>query len=158
MLCIGIFSTCDVTPTRQVLTKIVVCRIRGFFDYLNYPYFRTKNIHDRIRKIFEKFKTQNIFLADIHSENMWLPLSLIFASNIRVNIAYNFSAVLLQTKDSYFIVGNQSVLNTYSSFYILTAPKDLDFLPSITTFCITPVQELKNTKKTANLYKLVLKK
>lgn len=112
-----------------------------FSFFLSNQYFRTKNIRDGIIKVFEKGKTENSFFADIRPENMWLPLSLIFASNVGAHVAHNFSAVLLQTEDSYFIVGDQPVANTYSTFDMLTPPKEMEFF-----YPLTPYSALLLTK------------
>lgn len=65
---------------------------------------------------------------------MWLPLSLIFASNVGAHVAHNFSAVLLQTENSYFIVGDQPVVNTHSTFDMMTPPKDMEFFYPLTPY------------------------
>lgn len=103
-----------------------------FSFFLANQYFRTKNTRDRILKVFEKVKSESNFFLDICPENMWLPLSLIFASNVGAHIAHNFSAILLQTESSYFIVGDQPVINTYATFDMTTSPKDLEFFYPLT--------------------------
>ncbi len=105
-----------------------------FSFFLSNQYFRTKNIRDGIIKVFEKVKTENHVFLDIHPENMWLPLSLIFASNVGVHIAHDFSAVLLQADDTCFIVGDQPVVNTHSTFTMLTPPNDVELFYPITPY------------------------
>lgn len=105
-----------------------------FSFFLSNQYFRTKNTRDGILKVFEKVKAENGSFADIRPENMWLPLSLIFASNVGAHVAHNFSAVLLQTENSYFIVGDQPVVNTHSTFDMMTPPKDMEFFYPLTPY------------------------
>ncbi len=118
-----------------------------FSFFLANQYFRTKNTRDRILKVFEKSKIQSAFFENIRPENMWLPLSLIFASNTGAHIAHNFSAVLMQAKDSCFIVGDQPVVNTYSTFDMLTTPKDMEFFYPLTphsALLLTKSRQYKN--------------
>lgn len=104
----------------------------GFF--ISNQYFRTKKIRDGIITAFELSKIATSFSMDIHPENMWLPLSFIFASNVGVYIAQSFSAVLFQSDDACFIVGDQPVINTRSTFNILTNPNDLELFYPITPY------------------------
>ena len=104
-----------------------------FSFFLSIQYFRTKNVRDAIVKVFNRFKDQNDSLRDICPENIWIPLSLIFASNVGAHIAQNFSAVLLQT-NSDFIVGDQPVINTYSTFDERIPPKDMEFFYPISPY------------------------
>lgn len=106
-----------------------------FSFFLSNQYFRTKNIRDRIIYVIEKVKVENHFFLDVHPENIWLPLSLIFASNVGVHIAQDFSAVLLQSDEDDFIVGDQPVLNTYSTFDMLTPPKEMQLFYPISPSC-----------------------
>lgn len=108
-----------------------ICRDEFSF-FVSNQYFRTKNIRDRMIKTFETAKVGDGILADIRPENVWLPLSLIFASNVGAYISHNFSAVLLQTKDSYFIVGDQPVVNAHSTFDMMVAPKDMELFYPLT--------------------------
>lgn len=105
-----------------------------FSFFLSNQYFRTKKTRDGILKVFEKVKNETGFSADIRPENMWLPLSLIYASNVGAHIAHKFSAVLLQTEDSYFIVGDQPVVNTHSTFDVMTPPKNVEFFYPLTPY------------------------
>jgi hypothetical protein len=82
--------------------------------------------------VFVKYKAINEEFKDICPENMWLPLSLIFASNIGAHVAHDFSVVLLQTEDKFFIVGDQPVVNTYSTFNMLTTPNDVELFYPVT--------------------------
>ncbi|SHK07416.1 Protein of unknown function [Anaerocolumna jejuensis DSM 15929] len=113
-----------------------------FSFYICNQYFRTKRIRDSIIMVFTKGK--NIFenFKDVRPENMWIPLTLIFASNMGVNISHNFSAVLLQAKNSSFIVGDQPVINTYSTFDAMTSPDDVELF-----YPVTPHKAILLTKK-----------
>lgn len=104
----------------------------GFF--ISNQYFRTKKIRDSITTAFKICETTTNFSLDVHPENMWLPLSLIFASNVGVHIAHSFSAVLFQSDDACFIVGDQPVINTHSTFDALTQPNDLELFYPITPY------------------------
>ena len=106
---------------------------RGEFSfYLCNQYFRTKRMRDSIILAIAKYKEKNENLKDICPENMWLPLSLIFASNVGAHVTHDFSAVLLQTEDRFFLVGDQPVVNTYSTFNMLTPPNDMELFYPIT--------------------------
>ena len=69
---------------------------------------------------------------DIHPENIWLPLSLIFASNVGVHIAHGYSAIIMLTDGARFIVGDQPVINTYSTFDAKAEPEKIEFFYPIT--------------------------
>lgn len=97
-----------------------------FSFYICNQYFRTKNTRDKLVGVFEQVKNTSSYFSDIRPQNMWIPLSLIFASNLGVNIALNYYPVLLQSDDSYFITGDQPVINTRATFSTLTAPSDLE--------------------------------
>ncbi len=103
-----------------------------FSFFLCNQYFRTKKTRDGIIAVFEKGKQDHGFFADIRPENMWLPLSLIFASNVGAHIAHNYSAVLLQADNAYFIVGDQPVINTHSTYDMMTAPTDVELFYPVT--------------------------
>lgn len=98
-------------------------------------------MRDSIIMVFTKCKESFENYNDICPENMWIPLSLIFASNVGVHIAQKFSAVLLQAKDGCFIVGDQPVINTYSTFDMLTFPDDVELF-----YPVTPHTALLMTK------------
>ena len=103
-----------------------------FSFYLCNQYFRTKYMRDSMRMVFDKCKASIERFNEICSENMWLPLSLIFASNVGAHITQKYSAVLLQADDSHFIVGDQPVVNTYSTFNMLSQPTDIELYYPIT--------------------------
>ncbi len=103
-----------------------------FSFYLCNQYFRTKRIRDSFIMVFDKFKASSEDFKDICPENMWLPLSLIFASNVGAHVAHNFSIVLLQVEDSCFIVGDQPVLNTFLTFDMYTPPNDMELFYPVT--------------------------
>ena len=63
---------------------------------------------------------------------MWIPLSLIFASNVGAHIAHYYSAVLLQADNACFIVGDQPVINTHSTFDMMTTPTDVELFYPVT--------------------------
>ena len=102
-----------------------------FTFYLCNQYFRTKLIRNRIVQVLTQCLKENPFFSDIHPDNMWIPLSLIFATNVGIYIAQNFSAVLLRTNEDFFIVGDQPVVNTYSTFDMLP-PTDIELFYPIT--------------------------
>lgn len=104
----------------------------SFSFFLCNQYFRTKQIRDAIIAVFERCKRETGFFTDICPENMWIPLSLIYASNVGVYIAHNCSAVLLQTDDACFIVGDQPVINTHATFDMTTTPNDVEFFYPVT--------------------------
>lgn len=103
-----------------------------FSFFLCNQYFRTKKIRDSIIAAFEMGKRECGYFTDIRPENMWIPLSLIFASNVGAQIAHNYSADLLQADNACFIVGDQSVINTYSTFDMMTAPTDVELFYPVT--------------------------
>jgi len=104
-----------------------------FSFYLCNQYFRTKRMRDIFIATFEEVKATIGTFKDIRPRNMWLPLSLIFASNVGVHVAHNFSAVLLQSEDNRFIVGDQPVVNTLST-YNTSPTKDMEFFYPITPY------------------------
>ena len=126
-----------------------------FSFFLCNQYFRTKYMHDSIIMVFNKRKATAEEFMDVCPENMWLPLSLIFASNVGAHITQKYSAVLLQTDDSRFIVGDQPVVNTYSTFNMLTPPNDVELY-----YPITPQKALLLTTdlKYTNGQKLMIEK
>lgn len=105
-----------------------------FSFFLANQYFRTKKSRDAILTSFEIAKAKLNAFKDIRPENMWIPLSLIYASNVGVYISQVFSPVLLQT-DNYFIVGDQPVINTKSTFDPDIPPEDVEFFYPITPNC-----------------------
>lgn len=103
-----------------------------FSFFLCNQYFRTKKIRDNIIAAFEMGKRQFGYFTDIRPENMWIPLSLIFASTVGAHIAHNYSAVLLQADNTCFIVGDQPVINTHSTFDMMTTPTDVELFYPVT--------------------------
>lgn len=103
-----------------------------FSFFLTNQYFRTKKIRDAIISSFESCKEKMNYFPDIHPENIWLPLSLIMASNVGVHFVQGYSAVLLQTDDTSFIVGDQPVINTHSTFDETSIPDEVELFYPIT--------------------------
>lgn len=103
-----------------------------FSFFLSNQYFRTKKTRDGIIAVFEKGKQEHGYFADIRPENMWVPLSLIFASNVGAHIAHNYSAVLLQADNAHFIVGDQPVINTHSTYDVMVPPVDVELFYPVT--------------------------
>lgn len=103
-----------------------------FCFFLCNQYFRTKKTRDVIVAVFDKIKREADCFADIRAENIWLPLSLIYASDLGANIAHNYSAVLLQADNACFIVGDQPVINTYATYDMMTAPTDVELFYPVT--------------------------
>lgn len=103
-----------------------------FSFFLCNQYFRTKRMRDSLTKVFADNKDKNKAFKDICPENMWLPLSLIYASNVGAHITHDFSAVLLQAEDSCFIVGDQPVVNTWSTFDKQAPPDKMEFFYPVT--------------------------
>lgn len=89
-----------------------------FAFFLCVQYFRTKRIRDNIIFAFRQVIKDNMVWSDIHPENMWIPLSLILATRVGVYISQKLSPVILWTPndEGCFIVGDQPVVNTYSTF------------------------------------------
>lgn len=102
----------------------------GFF--LSNQYFRTKRMRDAFVSSLSKNKEKMGSFIDIRPENIWLPLFLIFASNVGIQIAHDFSAILLLSNNTSFIVGDQPVINTYSTFDARTVPEKVEFFYPIT--------------------------
>jgi len=105
-----------------------------FSFFLCNQYFRTKSMRDSVELVFTKAASTMECFKDICPENMWLPLSLIFASNVGAHIAHNFSIALLQTDSNYFIVGDQPVINTYATYDMHNPPVDVEFFYPITPY------------------------
>lgn len=103
-----------------------------FSFFLTNQYFRTKKTRDAVIKSFKICQEIMNYFPDIHPENIWLPLSLIFASKLGVVVSQNYSAVLLRTEEESFIVGDQPVINTYSTFNMATAPEKMELFYPIT--------------------------
>lgn len=103
-----------------------------FSFFLCNQYFRTKKARESILAAFEAAKQESGFFADIRPERMWLPLSLIFASNVGAQLAHHYAAVLLQADPACFIVGDQPVINTHSTFDKTTAPTDMELFYPVT--------------------------
>ena len=102
----------------------------GFF--LANQYFRTKKMRDALVSSMKTTKEIVVGFNDIHPENIWLPLSLILASNVGIQIAHGFLAIIMLTDDASFIVGDQPVINTYSTFDAKTVPEKVEFFYPIT--------------------------
>lgn len=115
-----------------------------FSFFLANQYFRTKKIRDAIISSFERCKEKMNYFPDIHPENIWLPLSLIMASNMGVHIAQDYSAVLLQTDDASFVVGDQPVINTHSTFDEASIPDEVELFYPITPHSALLLTEDRN--------------
>lgn len=103
-----------------------------FCFFLCNQYFRTKKIRDGIITVLEKFKQELSDFTDIQPKNMWIPLSLIYAADLGVHIAHNYSAVLLHSDSVCFIVGDQPVINTYATFDMTAPPTDVELFYPLT--------------------------
>lgn len=103
-----------------------------FSFYLSIQYFRTKRNRDALKKVFEQIPKEVEYLKNIRPDNIWIPLTLIYASNLGVCIADNYSAVLLQSDADSFIVGDQPIVNTYFTFDMFTVPNDVELFYPIT--------------------------
>lgn len=103
-----------------------------FSFYLCNQYFRTKRSRDAIIKAFILSLKGNEYFKDICPDNIWIPLTLIFASNVGLYVAHNFSAVLLRANADFFIVGDQPVVNTHSTFDISVSPDAMELFYPIT--------------------------
>ena len=57
---------------------------------------------------------------------MWIPFSLIFATNVGAHIAQKYSAILLQADGAHFIVGDQPVINTHSTYDMAIPPDSME--------------------------------
>lgn len=118
-----------------------------FSFYVANQYFRTKKMRDRLISVFEVGKKHIDFFQDICPENMWIPPALIFSTSVGMHIFQDFSAILLQApEDCFFIVGDQPVVNTYSTYDIQTVPEDVEFY-----YPITPHSALLLTKERKEL-------
>ena len=100
--------------------------LHKFSFFLTNQYFRTKKTRDAIISSVERCKEEMNYFPDIYPENIWLPLSLIMASNMGVHIVQDYSAVLLQADDASFIVGDQPVINTHSTFDETSIPDEVE--------------------------------
>lgn len=109
------------------------CRNEFSFFACN-QYFRTKRIRDGIIFVCNAVKERypDHRYAAICPENIWIPLSLIFASNVGANIARDFSAVLLQAEEGCFIVGDQPVINIHATLDQFTQPQKTELFYPIT--------------------------
>ena len=103
-----------------------------FSFYLANQYFRTKKIRDALIYAVNKAKEERKYFHGIRPENMWLPLSFIFATNVGAHIADDYSAILLLTEDINFIVGDQPVINTHATYDTKTVPDKLELFYPIT--------------------------
>lgn len=120
------------------------CEKFGFF--LANQYFRTKKMRDALVLSMNMFKELDGF-HDIHPENMWLPLSFIYATNLGAYIAHDYSAVLILAEDSSFIVGDQPVINTHATYDVKTVPDDVElFYPITPHSALLLTDDLKNKK------------
>lgn len=97
-----------------------------FSFFLCNQYFRTKKIRDNIIAVLQKAKPKTGRFADICPENMWIPFSLIFATNVGAHIAQKYSAILLQADGAHFIVGDQPVINTHSTYDMAIPPDSME--------------------------------
>lgn len=133
---------CQIESTGMQYIELIRQNDLGFWEieksrdefsfFLYNQYFRTKRMRDSLTKVFADNKDKYEVFKDIRPENMWLPFSLIFASNVGAHITHNFSAVLLQAEDSCLIVGDQPVVNTYSTFNMQTPPDDVELFYPVT--------------------------
>lgn len=105
-----------------------------FSFFLCNQYFRTKKTRDGIITAFLKMNSAHDLLEGVHPQNLWIPLSLIYASNVGIHIAQTYSAVLLQADHACFIVGDQPVINTYATFDMMVAPDNLELFYPITPY------------------------
>lgn len=105
-----------------------------FSFFLCNQYFRTRKMRDGIITAFEHAKHEFDILDDINPENIWIPLTLIFSSDVGVNITQNFSAVLLKSKNTRFVVGDQPVINTYATYDVMNPTTDLELFYPITPY------------------------
>lgn len=87
-----------------------------FTFFLCNQYFRTKRMRNGIIGAFRQASEEKGYFSDINPDNIWVPLSLTFATNVGVYIAQEFSLSLLHANGKCFIAGDQPVLNTYSTF------------------------------------------
>lgn len=97
-----------------------------FSFFLCNQYFRTKRMRDSMIMAFRNVMTCHFGFEELRPENMWLPLSLIFASNTGAHIAHSYSVVLLRAEGSCFLVGDQPVVNTHSRFDMTSSPDQLE--------------------------------
>ncbi len=105
-----------------------------FSYFVSNQYLRTKKSRNAIIRAFEKAQAETTSFKDIRPERMWIPLALILATNLGAYIAQNFKAVILQIPcENSLIVGDQPVVNTYSTFDMNTEPDDIELFYPITT-------------------------
>lgn len=102
-----------------------------FTFFLCNQYFRTKRIRNGIVGVFQQMFKESRYLNGINPINIWIPLSLGFATHVGAYIAQEYSITLLHANDEHFIVGDQPVLNTYSTFD-KSSPTDMELFYPIT--------------------------
>jgi len=85
-----------------------------FAFFLATQYFRTKWIKDGIAQVCAKV---NIMFPQcpLRPDHLWLPFSLLSASNVSTNILHN-KPILLFAQDNSLIVGDQPAINVYATF------------------------------------------
>lgn len=118
-----------------------------FSFYICNQYFRTKRMRDSFVRVVDNWKSQIDIFSDIRPNNMWLPLSLIFASNVGAHVAHDFCAILLRSENVQFIVGDQPVINTFATHRVSEVPKDVELFYPITphsALLLTTNQKYKN--------------
>jgi len=107
------------------------CRDEFSFFLCN-QYFRTKRMRDSVAGAFAINKAEHEALKQLQPENMWLPLSLIFATNVGAHISHEYTPVMLQAEENCFLVGDQPIVNTRSTFNPTSPPSDLELFYPIT--------------------------
>lgn len=104
-----------------------------FSFFLSMQIFRTKCMRDKIVGCIDQCLKTCRGLEDIRPHNIWLPLSLIFASNIGAHITHDYFPVLLCNKEDFFVVGDQPIINTFAIPYSEREPDDMELFYPITT-------------------------
>lgn len=112
-----------------------------FAFFLCNQYFRTKHMRNGITKVFQQISKESDYLDGINPANIWIPLSLGFSTRVGAVVAEEYSISLLCANEECFIVGDQPILNTYSTFD-MSPPKDMEFF-----YPITPELAVLLTKK-----------
>ena len=102
-----------------------------FTFFLCNQYFRTKRIRNGIVGAFQQMYKESRYLNSINPINIWIPLSLGFATHVGAYITQEYSITLLHANEEHFIVGDQPVLNTYSTFD-MSSPTDMELFYPIT--------------------------
>ena len=104
---------------------------QSFSFYLANQYLRTKNMQVKAMVALECAKNLECF-SDIHPEKLWIPVSLILSADLGLHIASKPSAVLLQSEDTPFIVGDQPVINLDATYDLNTMPVDFEAFYPVT--------------------------